>query len=161
METIMTKNKVIGQIRSGSRMITVICLIASLFNLLMTAAPFIGVVEYGSDPASRSSMLRNVSGSAISVIIMLCAAAVFWRISRSGAPFERVNVRLVRIIGVLLVADAVLPTLAMLLVNSGMGSAFLMAPLVSPAMLEGVLFLFIAQIMHYGALLQQESDETL
>lgn len=50
-----------------------------------------------------------------------------------------------------------------LLVNAILsGNPKLLMALADPTgIVEGILFLFLAQIMHYGSLLQQESDETL
>ena len=160
MEQLMVKNRAIAQIKSGSRLIALICFAAAAFNALTAAAPYIGLIDYGSDQLTRFGVVRMVSGSVISAIIMVCAAAVFLRISKNGIPFAPVNILTVRVIGGLLLANAVIP-MAVSLAVSGVGWKMFPSALLSSSMLAGVLFLFIAQIMYYGALLQQESDETL
>ncbi|WP_455529474.1 DUF2975 domain-containing protein [Ruminococcus sp.] len=89
--------------------------------------------------------------------ILVLAAIVFFRIFRSNRPFTRGNIWAIRgIAGLFLLKaliliftkSAALGTLKAGL--NGLGSAFIC-----------VLFLFFAEIMRYGRLLQTESDETL
>ena len=66
---------------------------------------------------------------------------------------------LVRGIGGLFLVNAVLPMVINAVVDANPNMLF---SLLDPTgIVEGILFLFIAQILHYGSLLQQESDETL
>ena len=160
MEQTENKNSAIHKIRKGSLVIAILCVLAAAFNALVAVSPQIGLANYGSDALSKFGMLKTVAGAWFNAAILLCASAVFFRISKSGMPFEGKNIFIVRVIGILCILNAFVPTV-MAQGISGADLHLLLGVLWSSAAIEGILFLFIAQIMHYGALLQQESDETL
>jgi len=96
-------------------------------------------------------------GYFINAAALAVAALIFFRIFRSGRPFTRGNVWAVRGIAGVFLVKAMLPTFFQLselgILKTGVmgtGSIFI-----------AVLFLFFAEIMRYGNLLQIESDETL
>ena len=158
MEQILSKTEAITKIKKGSIIITVLCIIAAAFNLLVVGIELHELLTKGE--ASHSGYLARVMiGYGINCVILLSTAAVFFRIFKSGRPFTRGNILLVRGIGVLFLVNAVLPTLINAVID---GNPNMLASLLDPTgAVEGILFLFVAQILHYGSLLQQESDETL
>ena len=70
---------------------------------------------------------------------------MFLRISKEGMPFSAGNIRIVRIIGILFLVNAVIPSVV---------TGAVITPFSIPnytALIEGLLFLFIAHIIRYGA----------
>ena len=93
----------------------------------------------------------------IEAAVLLLAGLVFYRIFRSGRPFTRGNIMGVRGIAGLFLIKGLVPVFVegaslgiMKTGLQGLGSFFIAA-----------LFMFFAEIMRYGGLLQNESDETL
>ena len=158
MEQILSKNEAITKIKKGSLIIAVLCLIAAAFNLFVVGTEIYYLLK-DSGNTHMGHWARYMIGYGINCIILISAAVVFFRISKSGRPFTRGNILLVRGIGVLFIVNAVLP----MLINAAIdGNPNLLFSLLDPTgVVEGILFLFVAQILHYGSLLQQESDETL
>ena len=158
MEQILSKNEAITKIKKGSMIIAVLCLIAAAFNLFVVGTHVYYLLK-DSGNTHMGSWARILIGYVINCIILISAAVVFFRISKSGRPFTRGNIMLVRGIGVLFIVNAVLPILINAVID---GNPNMLASLLDPTgIVEGILFLFVAQILHYGSLLQQESDETL
>ena len=158
MEQILSKNEAINKIRKGSTIIAVLCIIAAAFNLLIVGIELYGFMKNRAE-AHNGYRFRMMIGYGINSVILLGTAAVFFRISKSGRPFTRGNIMLVRGIGGLFLVNAVLPMVINAVVDANPNMLF---SLLDPTgIVEGILFLFIAQILHYGSLLQQESDETL
>ena len=156
---IMTKNTAIEKLKSGSLGIAVLCLIAAGCNAAFAVARLITAAHDILDTINRYMIYRSCISFVISVVIMVIAAFMFFRISKDGIPFTAKNVRSVRIIGILFLLNAVIPSVT---AAGFIGTAKGVGGLVNPsALVEGLLFLFIAHIIRYGAMLQQESDETL
>lgn len=107
----------------------------------------------------RYAAIRQLISSGILTVIMILAALMFFRIFKDGIPFTAKNFRTVRIIGILFLVNAVIPSVS----AAGLLGTFRgLGGIVNPsALVEGLLFLFIAHMVRYGAMLQQESDETL
>lgn len=158
MEQILKKDEAISRIKKGSTIIAILCIIAAAFNLLIVGIELYGLLKNSAEP-HNGYRFRMMTGYGINSVILLGTAAVFLRISKNGRPFTRGNILLVRGIGVLFLVNAVLPMLINALVDANPN--MLLSLLDPTGIVEGVLFLFVAQILHYGALLQQESDETL
>ena len=94
----------------------------------------------------------------VAAAIFVVVALMCYRIFRSGRPFTRGNIWSVRGIAGLFFINAVLP-----IIIEGSSEGFLKVFVsrgVSSVFLAGI-FLFVAEILRYGKLLQIESDETL
>ncbi len=157
----MKKEQVIKKLKKGSGIITVLCLAAVVFDLCLLIAHGKNIAAYGSgwEQPMLYSKYRECITFGINSVIMLIAAVLFFRIAKNGMPFTAGNIRLVRIIGVLFLLNAAIPSVAAAGISNGdFGYASIINPL---ALVEGLLFLFISYIIRYGAMLQQESDETL
>ena len=160
MEQILTKNETISKIKKGSLIIGVLCLLSALIYALLAFTPLGFESAAGnSSPIYKANMVRMRTSSGMTFVTMLCTSAVFFRIHKSGKPFSRGNIIIVRVMGAVTIANSFIP--------AGLYSALLhdtkmfVGSLSGAAIVSGLLILFIAQIMYYGSLLQQESDETL
>ena len=152
----MSKEQIIEKLKKGSRWIGIVCVLAVLFNLLVIGWGFYRNSDaVNVDAVTRYIFFREFVTYGLSAVIMLLAALLFFRVAKSGIPFTAQNVRTVRIIGILFLLNAVVPTVLV----SGVISPFSVQNYSS--LLEGLLFLFVAHYIRYGAMLQQESDETL
>ena len=97
-------------------------------------------------------------GYFICSVVFVVSALIFFRVSRSGRPFSRGNEWAVRGIAGLFAVDFLIQALLKIkdigflkgVALSGTDTVFFVA-----------LFLVIAEILRYGRLLQNESDETL
>lgn len=152
----MSKDQIIQKLKKGSKWIVVICILAILFNLACIFRMFGHVRNIADpDPVMTYVLIREFITLGINIVIMALAAWMFLRISKEGMPFSAGNIRIVRIIGILFLVNAVIPSVV---------TGAVITPFSIPnytALIEGLLFLFIAHIIRYGAMLQQESDETL
>ena len=156
----MKKEQVIEKLKKGSKWITVICILGVLFNLLLVGIGFYRHRNIDADFITLYYIYRQIISSGISAVILAVASAMFARIAKVGLPFTKKNIRSTRIIGVLFLLNAAIPSVAAL--GVGLSEPVAYTSLVSPpALVEGLLFLFIAHVIRYGAMLQQESDETL
>jgi len=161
MESVIArKTTVIDKMKSGSRIICGLCIIVVLFNLFCTATFFISQAKYAHDTMTTFAVMRNCISYGISAVIMVMAAIMFFRISKDGVPFNDKNVKTVRNIGILILINAILPTTTAAAISGA--EMTVMGSLLNPtAFAEGLLFIFTSRIIRYGAMLQQESDETL
>lgn len=160
MEQILTKNETIAKIKKGSMIIGVLCLITAVFYALLAFTPLgFGSAANNADRLQRAAIVRVRTEFALNFSTMLCAAAVFYRIHRHGRPFSRGNIMIVRTMGGLTIANSILPVfLYSVMLNDAKSFVGMFG---AGSIVSGLLILFIAQIMRYGAMLQQESDETL
>ena len=152
----MSKEQIIVKLKKGSLWICIVCGLAVLFNLSVCVMLFF---RYRSlvvtDAVTQYTVIREYVTYGLSAVIMLLAALLFFRVAKSGIPFTAKNVRTVRIIGILFLLNAVIPTV----IIGGVITPLSVTNYSS--LIEGLLFLFIAHFIRYGAMLQQESDETL
>ena len=152
----MSKEQIIVKLKKGSLWICIVCGLAVLFNLSACVMLFF---RYRSlvvtDAVTQYTVIREYVTYGLSAVIMLLAALLFFRVAKSGIPFTAKNVRTVRIIGILFLLNAVIPTV----IIGGVITPLSVTNYSS--LIEGLLFLFIAHFIRYGAMLQQESDETL
>lgn len=152
----MSKDQIIQKLKKGSKWIAAICILAILFNLLCIFRMLGHVRNIADpDPVMTYVLIREFITLGINTVIMTLAAWMFLRISKDGMPFSAGNIWIVRIIGILFLVNAAIPSAV---------TGEVITPLCIPnytALIEGLLFLFIAHIIRYGAMLQQESDETL
>ncbi len=152
----MSKEQIIKKLKKGSKWIFIICILAVLFNLACGFRIFGHVRSITDpDPVTTYTIIREFITLGINIVIMTMAAWMFLKITKDGIPFAAGNIWIVRIIGILFLVNAVIPSVVI---------GAVITPFSVPnysALLEGLLFLFIAHIIRYGAMLQQESDETL
>ena len=152
----MNKDVIMDKLKKGSLWIGIVCVLAVLFNLTACVILFFRYrAPDVTDTVTQYTFLREIVTYGLSAVIMLLAAMLFFRVAKDSMPFTAKNVRTVRIIGILFLLNAVIPTV----VIGGMITPFSVTNYSS--LIEGLLFLFIAHIIRYGAMLQQESDETL
>lgn len=158
------KNTIIRRLRTGSIGICVFYFLLTIFyaergiGMLPNLKPEAELEIYRYEAISQTVTYFLMAAA------MLLAAILFLQIARKGMPFQDQHVRTVCIIGVLFLIIAVIPAPAALLLAklNGVDTALFLSPMISiSALLEGFLMLFIAQILHYGTMLQLESDETL
>ena len=160
MEQLLTKTETISKIKKGSLIIGVLCLLTAIFYALLAFTS----LGFGSASAEggaiyKATVIRIRSLFAFNFATMLCASALFYRIRKSGKPFSRGNIIIVRTMGGLTILSGFVPALLYAAVLKD--PKMLVGVFDAGAIVSGLLILFIAQIMHYGSMLQQESDETL
>ena len=164
-KTAENKTFIIAKLKIFSIAVGVLCAVSALCHLTggIRALSYI----LGADPREifdLTNMCQQTAEYLLLTVIMALGAVMFFRISGETSPFRHRYVRTIRIIGVLFLVTAFVPAPAAFLIGwlTGGEPAAYEALLVSfPTAAEGLLMLFIAQIIRYGAMLQQESDETL
>ena len=147
-------NKNISIIKNSSLVIMILSVLGAISSVSA------GVWYYNNTKSCenmKNILAKNIVSYCLYAAILILAALIFFRIFRSGRPFTRGNVWAVRGIAGVFLVKAMLPTFFQLselwILKTGVmgtGSIFI-----------AVLFLFFAEIMRYGSLLQTESDETL
>ena len=165
----MKKELLMAKLRKGSLVIAVICAIAVICDLYGAGwAAFICLSEgSGMHSSTQFQAVEICTAFLIIAGTVLAAGLMFFRIAKNGIPFTKQNVRTLRIIGILFLLRSILPRLTGMLI-SGYDAFRISYPNLSAfditdayPIIEGLLFLFIAYFVRYGAMLQQESDETL
>lgn len=167
------KTTIIRKLRRFSIVISIFYLFLAVLHLL-SGAELLSGSNFPADEGARSWITGMIISYALLMIISVLAALLFFRISKEGKPFRENHVKMVRIIGVMCFILGAAPVLTGFLhavpsVTASAGAAPSGASLMMETMmqidltpiLEGFLMLFIAQILHYGSMLQLESDETL
>ena len=168
----MDIDNIIKKIKNGSKFSAIVCALAAAGNVIATLGFLFTPIYVGQGQSAvvhefiglqGCVTLKNLITYAVCALIMLIAAVMFFRIAKTGKPFTRTMTKLTRLIGILFVANAIVPGLiGCALSNYHIDGADGFLVLLNPtSLIEGLLFLFIAYVIHYGALLQQESDETL
>ncbi|MBR3420414.1 MAG: DUF2975 domain-containing protein [Oscillospiraceae bacterium] len=158
-----SKTAIIAWLKKCSIAVCVLCAISAFFNLKggLQMLFMTGNAEPG---AYIFEIFRKGITCLLLTVIMGMGAVMFFRISKEDSPFRDRNVRTVHIIGVLFLVTAFVPAPAAFVISTltGAGPSAIEALLINlPTAAIGLLMLFIGQILHYGAMLQQESDETL
>ena len=135
-------------------------LVIAILSLLGAAFCVVAGISVGKLIISTmdSYMSAVKIGYFICSVVFVVSALIFFRISRSGRPFSRGNEWAVRGIAGLFAVDFLIQALLKVkdigflkgVALSGTNTVFFVA-----------LFLVIAEILRYGRLLQNESDETL
>ncbi len=135
-------------------------LVIAILSLLGAAFCVVAGISVGKLIISTmdSYMSAVKIGYFICSVVFVVSALIFFRISRSGRPFSRGNEWAVRGIAGLFAVDFMIQALLKIkdigflkgVALSGTDTVFFVA-----------LFLVIAEILRYGRLLQNESDETL
>ena len=146
-------NKNISIIKKSSLVIMVLSLLGAAMYVIAGIS-----MSKATSSTFRNYLFGVRIGDFIYALVLVISALIFFRISRSGRPFTRGNVWAVRGIAGLFVVKVLVQAILegkelgffKAIVIRGVDSIFFVA-----------LFLVIAEIMRYGRLLQNESDETL
>lgn len=109
-----------------------------------------------------AELITELMSNVIMAAILLIAITIFRDISKNYTPFLTKHVNRLKVISLLILADAILiPPLGMLL-------TMILAPKVDASMeiapfqiILAVIFYCLSLIFEYGGMLQQQSDETL
>ena len=155
----MNKTKVEAMIKRSSLIVMIIAAVEAAIALLLVIMEYI---ELKSGKRMPDTFYNNIMPEVVEMlfngIVYLVEMIIFFRIFRSGRPFTNGNIIAVRVIAALSFIGSIIRVL--LVYRSGLpitsalfGSVF--------SVFGAVIFLFFAEIMRYGKLLQIESDETL
>ena len=152
----MNKTKVEAMIKRSSLIVMIIAAIETVLSVLMA------VMEYKTSkkmsPETFKMMLPNTVNMLFNASTFIIEMVIFYRIFRSGRPFTNGNITAVRVIAAL----SLIGSIVISLIRHSTGMSFISALFSSIFSVFGaVVFLFFAEIMRYGKLLQIESDETL
>lgn len=95
-------------------------------------------------------------------MMMLIACGLFRQISREGSPFRAKSIKHLRMIAILLLLNAVVPSIVQYLIVgftvSWQASVFSFR---LDSLFLGLIFFLLTNIFSYGCMLQRESDETV
>lgn len=153
------------KLKTGSKWLTVVFAAGGTGSIIRACSRLFALLtDMKNEPADPDFMIydgvQRAAESLLLAAMLLTAAFIFRRISRSGVPFDAKTIRSVRIIGCICIFQGMGSHLP--------GALLARAPFFSPADLfplhiiaEGFLFLFAAKMMKYGTLLQTEADETV
>lgn len=155
------KNKTLEKIQKSSRIMAWMCVLGGIVYMGIAAINTRWLIGTGADPSVLAPGIGGTISKIIHGILLFFAASVFFRIQKSGVPFTEKNFRSVRLIGILLIASTVLSQAVIILLSGGITDIANDLIVLSPPIITGILFLFIAKVFGYGAMLQRESDETL
>ena len=152
----MNKTKVEAMIKRSSLIVMIIAAIETVLSVLMA------VMEYKTSkkmsPETFKMMLPNTVNMLFNASTFIIEMVIFYRIFRSGRPFTNGNITAVRVIAALSLIGSIITAL----IRHSTGMSFISVLFSSIFSVFGaVVFLFFAEIMRYGKLLQIESDETL
>ena len=163
------KNDVTEKLRTGSKYLWFAFAAGTLLSAVWCIRQLISLIAEQGRAAISSwyvprwtayTSIQHICEAGFLTAMLLIAALMFRRIAKSGVPFEHKTIRAVRIIGILCMMQAFVSHLAASLLTMSMQFALIdLFPMQIIA--EGLLFLFAAKMMKYGAMLQIESDETL
>lgn len=169
-ETI-TKPAAIRSLRIWSIIVCCFYGLSTLHSLNYTFSWFssLDLLQPEHEPIPPLSCVTNIPTITygLMAIPMFLLALLFLQLARNGQPFRQINVKRVRILAVIFFAVAVIPSLGFALYMLIAGDEPLIILVYgigcidTTQIVKGLLMLFIAQILHYGTMLQLESDETL
>ena len=154
------KRLILQKIHKSSIVMGIGCLSGVLLQAVILLSQMQLAFNKMANLTARMSSQRMVMSAIFSIVILLMAALVFFRMSRSDKPFTGNKTKVVLLVAVLMLVKAVvIAGMTAAATASWMAGA---ATLISQtSLLEGMLFLFLTLILHYAEMLQQESDETL
>ncbi len=152
----MNKTKTEAMIKRSSLIVMIIAALETALSVTLAVMAYQTSKEL--HPAFNKIMLGECSNYAFNGATFFIEMIIFYRIFRSGRPFTNGNIMAVRVIAVLAVIGAAINAALSYSDVPSLLSVFLK---LSFPVLGAVVFLFFAEIMRYGKLLQIESDETL
>ena len=159
------QTNIIEKLKTGSKWLTIAFAAGGIGSILWAVSSLISLLTYmnhaqGAVDYEIYYYVQHAAEGVCLAAMLLTAAFMFRGISRSGIPFEEKTIRSVRTIGFLCIFQGIgSHLLATLLAQGPYFSLTDLFPMHIIA--EGVLFLFAAMLMKYGALLQTEADETV
>lgn len=183
--TIASKEELNLKIKKSSRIATVLARITAIVGIIGSIfALFLMVMVIVDDSAFTTLMPTGMTvdtmdgyliqtpgdyiagftnGIAQFLIYSACAflvAGIFKRISEDGLPFKEENTKSLKIIGILIIAASIVPSILAQIagVLAGPITTVMVTFNLDTAMI-GALFFMIATIFSYGAKLQQENDD--
>ena len=158
----MDQNQIIHNLKKGGICFAVVSVILLFINLY-GAVTVLMLEPYSQMMAGTKFQAVEISTIfALNALCLLLAVLMFIRIAKDGRPFTKKNVRTVRNVGIVFLLSAFCPALVGNIVTGFEVFGKMAHRFIRPNnIISGVLLLFLAYIMHYGAMLQQESDETL
>ena len=172
----MNKDKIINKMKKSCFLIGILCILAAAFQAFMAFMYLVSKYLYiGRDSngtvyayqskamelSAKNAFLRNGFSFLLATIIMILAAIMFFYISKTGIPFAKRTMTMVRLIGVFTILESFLPGLIAFCITKFHADGILFAMISPVSLIEGLLIFSIAYIIKYGTILQQESDETL
>ena len=153
----MSKSNVEAKIKESSLAIMIISLIDAALTACAGFCQLLSDTERISDDFAKKMMLKTALSNIICSVILIIAAVIFYRIAKSARPFTKGNITAIRIIALLFLINAVLPSIIV-----GMYLGFDKISIIGPGMIfNAALCFFFGEILRYGNLLHTESDETL
>ncbi|MCR5599959.1 MAG: DUF2975 domain-containing protein [Ruminococcus sp.] len=157
----MMKSNVETIIRRSSLVVMMISGIISVFIILSVIFNYPRDIEI-FPKVTRNLIREEAIARCLCAAVLFVAAFIFFRIFRSGRPFTDGNIWAVRSIAGLFVIKGLVPLAVKSLYSEGfmLGVPRLIVAGIGDFFIAGLLLLF-AEIMRYGKLLQNESDETL
>lgn len=158
----MNQDQITRNLKKGGICFAVISCIILLFNLYGAVAVLLLEPYSQMQPATKVQAVEISMYFVFNVLFLLFAAIMFVRVAKDGRPFTKKNARSVRNVGILFLLSAICPAIAGNLATGFAVFGNMKQQFIRPNnIIAGVLLLFLAYIMYYGAMLQQESDETL
>lgn len=152
----MNKTKAEAMIKRSSLIVMIIAALEAALSVTLAVMAYQTSKELPH--TFNKIMLGECSNYAFNGATFFIEMIIFYRIFRSSRPFTNGNIMAVRVIAVLAVIGAAINAA---LSYSGVPSLLSVFFKLSFPVLGAVVFLFFAEIMRYGKLLQIESDETL
>lgn len=160
----MKQTNIIEKLKTSSKWLTITFAAGGIGSILWAVSNLISllrIIKSNMGPDYETYHYVQLAAEGVCLAAMLLTAAfMFQRISKSGVPFDAKTIRSVRIIGFLCIFQSIgshlLATLLAWFPHFSLADLF---PLHIIA--EGFLFLFAEKLLKYGALLQTEADETV
>lgn len=160
----MENNKTIKEKIQSSALAAQVISILTLVIMIITVGANIFMALCSEYTADFAGYVKTAADGVIMVLIAYSCAAVFSKIAETATPFDSSNVKSLRIIALCIMAKNIVSGIAYGLAVSIRSGEFDFEAFsfdTTSTFLIGGLVMMLAQIFNYGAMLQQESDETL
>ena len=165
------RDDLVSKIKSNSKWLIVLLAILFALNIFKIVINILNLIEgtnlEGTNltESERVLFFHNIFSSVGIAIIYILAFSVLKRLSKDGSPFSEKNFKTMRLIAILLLLNAVVPNV---LASICIGNIFADFSAVSNSndyttkfVILGTALELVIDILHYGVLLQKQSDETL
>lgn len=160
------RDEVIVKIERSSRfgyILSIIMIIVLIVGVVCNIVGIAAALKYPEKLAEKlPKLFSNITSCVIFIIAAMNVRGIFGGILKDGTPFRQSVVRKLRTVGGLFIITCIAPEfvggVAQVAVTNG--RAFHLSVETQPILI-GAFILILAQIFSYGALLQQESDETV
>ena len=155
----MNKTNVETMIKRSSLVVMIIAAIETVLSVIIAVMEYRTISEFKElSGDSIKFILSNSVNTLFNAATFIIEMIIFYRIFRSGRPFTNGNIIAVRAIAVLSFIGSIVCALIRYSAGISITSALFNSVF---SVFGAVVFLFFAEIMRYGKLLQIESDETL